>query len=59
LRDPDRFTRLVRAAEDAVHERHALYEHLAQVRYPTDPTDPTDHTTGGSANGGDEEVHDG
>ncbi|MDZ7673761.1 MAG: pyruvate:ferredoxin (flavodoxin) oxidoreductase [Acidimicrobiales bacterium] len=48
LRDPDRFTRLVRAAEDAVRERHALYEQLARVSYPTGP---------GSSNG--EEAHDG
>jgi pyruvate-ferredoxin/flavodoxin oxidoreductase len=34
LRDPDRFTRLVRAAEDAVQDRHTLYEQFAQVRYP-------------------------
>ncbi len=53
LRDPERFTRLVRAAEDAVHERHALYEQLARVRYPTDAA------TGGPATDGGEEVHDG
>ena len=34
LRDPDRFTRLVHAAEDGVRDRHALYEQLAQIRYP-------------------------
>ncbi len=51
LRDPDRFARLVRAAEDAVRERHALYEQLAEVRYPTDAGDPP-------GPGGDEEAHD-
>jgi pyruvate-ferredoxin/flavodoxin oxidoreductase len=33
MRDPDRFALLVRAAEDGVRDRHALYEQLAQVRY--------------------------
>jgi pyruvate-ferredoxin/flavodoxin oxidoreductase len=34
LRDRDRFTELVGAAEAAVRDRHALYQQLAQVRYP-------------------------
>ena len=34
LRDPDRFDRLVDAAERAVADRHALYEQLAQIRLP-------------------------
>ena len=34
MRDPDRFTTLVRAAEHAVRDRHALYEQLAQIRLP-------------------------
>ncbi len=49
LRDPDRFARLVRAAEEGVRDRHALYEQLAQIRYPghADPASP------------DQEPHDG
>ena len=39
MRDPDRFTTLVRAAEHAVRDRHALYEQLAQIRLP----DPEAH----------------
>jgi pyruvate-ferredoxin/flavodoxin oxidoreductase len=39
LRDPERFERLVQAAERAVADRHALYEQLAQVRLPT-PEEP-------------------
>jgi len=39
LRDPERFERLVHAAERAVADRHALYEQLAQVRLPT-PEEP-------------------
>ena len=46
LRDPDRFGHLVRAAEEAVRDRHALYEQLAQIRYPDhprpEPEAPTD-----------------
>ena len=34
MRDPDRFTKLVRSAEHAVRDRHALYEQLAQIRLP-------------------------
>ena len=34
LRDPERFDRLVDAAERAVADRHALYEQLAQIRLP-------------------------
>jgi pyruvate-ferredoxin/flavodoxin oxidoreductase len=37
MRDPERFSMLVRAAEDAVRDRHALYEQLAEIRYPHDP----------------------
>jgi pyruvate-ferredoxin/flavodoxin oxidoreductase len=42
IRDPERFTMLVRGAEDAVRDRHALYEQLAAIRYPANPvsTDP-------------------
>ena len=32
LQDPERFAHLVRAAETAVHERHAMYEQLARIR---------------------------
>jgi pyruvate-ferredoxin/flavodoxin oxidoreductase len=39
LRDPERFDRLVHAAERAAAERHALYEQLAQIRLPA-PEDP-------------------
>jgi pyruvate-ferredoxin/flavodoxin oxidoreductase len=34
LRDPERFARLVDAAEAAARDRHALYEQLARIRYP-------------------------
>lgn len=34
LRDPERFEHLVREAERAVFERHALYEQLAQIKIP-------------------------
>jgi len=34
MRDPERFTTLVRSAERAVRDRHALYEQLAQIRLP-------------------------
>ena len=34
LRDPERFDRLVHAAERAVSDRHAIYEQLAQIRLP-------------------------
>ena len=34
LRDPQRFDQLVHAAERAVHERHALYLQLAQIKLP-------------------------
>ena len=39
MRDPERFTQLVHAAEDAVRDRHAFYEQLAQIRLP----DPEAH----------------
>jgi pyruvate-ferredoxin/flavodoxin oxidoreductase len=49
LRDPDRFAQLVRAAEDGVRDRHALYEQLAQVRYPGNaaPADPDQEPSDG------------
>ena len=34
LRDPERFEQLVAQAEQAVRERHALYEQLAQIKIP-------------------------
>jgi pyruvate-ferredoxin/flavodoxin oxidoreductase len=45
LADPDRFQKLVRAAEQAVRDRHDLYEQLATIRYPAhtvaeSPSDP-------------------
>jgi len=45
MRDPERFTSLVHAAEDAVRDRHALYGQLAEIRYPHDGShdeEPTD-----------------
>ena len=39
LRDPERFDRLVRAAERAVVDRHAIYQQLAEIRLPN----PEDH----------------
>jgi pyruvate-ferredoxin/flavodoxin oxidoreductase len=45
LRDPDRFTQLVHAAEDAVRDRHALYEQLAELRFP-DPSQDQEHHDG-------------
>ncbi|MFP5383099.1 MAG: hypothetical protein ACLGHG_03410, partial [Gammaproteobacteria bacterium] len=36
LRDPERFSRLVAAAGQAVHERHELYAQLARIRLPTE-----------------------
>ncbi len=35
LRDPERFERLVDAAEAAAMDRHAIYEQLAEIRLPT------------------------
>ncbi|MBK9561336.1 MAG: pyruvate:ferredoxin (flavodoxin) oxidoreductase [Candidatus Microthrix sp.] len=34
LRDPERFKQLVNAAEAGAAERHALYQQLAQIRFP-------------------------
>lgn len=34
LSDPDRYQQLVRLAEKAVHERHAIYAQLAQIQIP-------------------------
>ncbi len=34
LRDPERYQRLVHAAQQAADERHALYQQLAQIRLP-------------------------
>jgi len=42
MSDPERFDRLIDAAEAAVRDRHALYAQLAQIRYP-------DHTDGPDA----------
>jgi len=39
LRDPERFDRLVSAAERAVADRHAVYEQLAQIRLPAPEED--------------------
>jgi pyruvate-ferredoxin/flavodoxin oxidoreductase len=36
LRDPQRFKQLVHAAEEGAAERHALYQQLARIRFPTD-----------------------
>ena len=49
VRDPDRFAQLVRAAELGVRDRHALYEQLAQVRYPGNaaPADPDQEPSDG------------
>ncbi len=41
LRDPERFDRLVDAAERAVADRHALYEQLAQIRLPQTEDPPS------------------
>ncbi len=45
LRDPERYNRLVAAAERAVHERHELYAQLAKIRLPgdTQSTEGKDH----------------
>jgi pyruvate-ferredoxin/flavodoxin oxidoreductase len=51
MRDPARFDQLVHLAEDAVQDRHALYEQLGQVRYPA--------TAAPAASPADEEHHDG
>jgi pyruvate-ferredoxin/flavodoxin oxidoreductase len=34
LRDPERYARLVDASRDAVRQRRALYEQLAQIHLP-------------------------
>jgi pyruvate-ferredoxin/flavodoxin oxidoreductase len=56
MRDPARFTQLIRAAEDGVRDRHALYEQLSQIRYPGDPATADAGTTPVDA---DQEAHDG
>ena len=43
MSDPERFDRLIDAAEAAVRDRHALYAQLAQIRYPDHANGPDAH----------------
>jgi pyruvate-ferredoxin/flavodoxin oxidoreductase len=58
LADPDRFQKLVRAAEQAVRDRHDLYEQLATIRYPAHGGSPSGPEAGDAEHPSDPEAGD-